>query len=244
MANQDRAPGTDAVCFTAGPRGIPFVAGVVHAWLASDRDAPRVVAGISGGALSSAALARAAKEREAANKLPAGERESRRWLWFRRYLDAITNEPLKPFWDAIPDPVDYFADQPPVKDLSAARYPEKIVSAEARARDHYYRLVKLGLWLSGLRVSVAEVSRCIVHGVRYREGYGGKWWNFILAVLNAIPVALKILLRLALAPHCVPRETRWPYSPRVKLPLFGWFWLGSFLLLADLSFWILMEICT
>jgi len=46
----------DAVCFTAGVIGIPFAAGVIHAYLASGRDAPLVAAGISGGALNAAAM--------------------------------------------------------------------------------------------------------------------------------------------------------------------------------------------
>src|SRR5258708_2360549 len=136
MANQDRKPGTDAVCFTAGPRGIPFSAGVIHAWMASDREAPPVIAGISSGALSAAALARACEKRDGVKTeaLSPDERESRRWVWFRQYLDAITNEPLKPIWDAMPDPDDYFADKPPVKDLSVQQLPEDIQRAEARSR--------------------------------------------------------------------------------------------------------------
>src|SRR5215471_408790 len=52
----------DGVCFTAGITGAPFAAGVIHAYLAADRRPPLVVAGISIGALSAAAMQRAYRE--------------------------------------------------------------------------------------------------------------------------------------------------------------------------------------
>src|ERR1035438_6972923 len=37
-----RTGGNDAVAFTSGPQGAPFSVGVVHAWLAADRERPLV----------------------------------------------------------------------------------------------------------------------------------------------------------------------------------------------------------
>src|SRR5438105_9783566 len=107
--SHDRKPGHDAVCFTAGAKGAPFAAGVIHAYLAADRPAPKVTAGISMGGLSAAGLERCYRE---LSKGGGGDREVLRWSWFRRYLDAITNAPLDVIWNAIPDPVDFFADKP------------------------------------------------------------------------------------------------------------------------------------
>src|SRR5438552_1983477 len=104
MTSGERKTRDDAVAFTAGPKGIPFSAGAIHAWLASDRKAPLIAAGISSGALSAAALDRCYRELDAAAHLNLPEREAARWTWFRTYLDAISYEPLQPFWDAIPDP--------------------------------------------------------------------------------------------------------------------------------------------
>ena len=238
MENQDRAPGTDAVCFTAGPQGIPFSAGVIHAWLASDRAQPQVIAGISAGALSGAALARACQELAQAGALLPAAREARRWNWFRQYLDAITNQPLKPIWDAIPDPDDYFADKPPVKDLSVAQLPGKLPRTEARSRQHYYRLVKLGLWMAGLRVSVAEVATCAVRWVRYQERYA--LWPLQRALLwgRLAVIAGKVLLHLGLSPQFTIERVKFLNLPYPR-PVFGPIWFVPVLLVADLAYGII-----
>src|SRR5215467_1467653 len=59
------AIGNDAVCFTAGFAGAMFGAGAIHAYLASDRKPPQVVAGISMGALNAAAMQRCYRELQA-----------------------------------------------------------------------------------------------------------------------------------------------------------------------------------
>ena len=48
----------DAVCFSAGITGVAFGAGVIHAYLASDRKPPLIIAGISLGAVTAAAMER------------------------------------------------------------------------------------------------------------------------------------------------------------------------------------------
>jgi predicted acylesterase/phospholipase RssA len=68
---------SDAVCFSAGVTGVAFGAGVIHAYLASDRQPPKVIAGISLGALT------AAMER-CYHSMGASPSEAARWKWFRR----------------------------------------------------------------------------------------------------------------------------------------------------------------
>ena len=50
--------GSDAVCFTAGTEVAAFGAGTIHAYLATERAAPVVVAGISSGAIVAAVMKR------------------------------------------------------------------------------------------------------------------------------------------------------------------------------------------
>lgn len=111
------------MCFTAGPKGAAFGAGVVHAWLASDRLPPLVAAGISTGAVTAAAMRTAFQKLESAEE---SRLEEARWAWFRRYLDAVTVSPLDFIWKSVPDPVDFFADKPPVQDLSTDLLPEPL----------------------------------------------------------------------------------------------------------------------
>jgi len=54
--------GNDAVCFTAGPEAAVVGVGTIHAYLAARRQCPKVVAGISLGALNAAAMQRVYKE--------------------------------------------------------------------------------------------------------------------------------------------------------------------------------------
>ena len=52
----------DGVCFSAGHTGAPFGAGFIHAYLASDRKPPVVVAGISLGAVTAAVMERSYRD--------------------------------------------------------------------------------------------------------------------------------------------------------------------------------------
>ena len=157
---------------------------------------------------------------------------------FRQYLDAITNEPLKPIWDAIPDPDDFFADKPPVADLSVQSLPPKLRRAEARAREHYHRLVKLGLWLAGLHVSVSEVATCLVRWVRFKEGYALGAIQGLLLFGRGLLIATKAILHLALSPRFSARRVA---GGRISLPLplFGWAWGIALLLVGDAVYWLL-----
>lgn len=83
---------TDAVCFTARPDGARFSDVVIHAFLPSDRPAPKLAVGISSGALSAAGMERAYREVNQSDS-DAPNREVARWRWFRRFLDAITKAP-------------------------------------------------------------------------------------------------------------------------------------------------------
>src|SRR5271165_5186688 len=92
MSNQTpttRTGGGDAVCFTAGPKGAIFSAGVIHAWLAADRKPPQAAAGISAGALTAAAMQYAYRALECGNQ--NSDIEVRRWMWFRKYLAVLSD---------------------------------------------------------------------------------------------------------------------------------------------------------
>jgi hypothetical protein len=159
----DSALKGEAICFTAGTKGAAFGAGVIHAWLASNRPPPLVVAGISAGAFTAAAMQRCYRELAASKHAEEG-----RWKWFRRYLNKVSTDPPDFLWCAIPDPVDFSADKPPVVDYSCPELKQE----EAEARRHYHLLTKLGVWLAGLPVRVNSVASLVVHGVRLKERYG------------------------------------------------------------------------
>ena len=220
MPNQASPPRGEAVCFTAGIKGAAFSAGVIHAYLASDRHPPKVAAGISTGALSAAALERCYRELVPGG--PPPEREIRRWGWFRRYLDAITWEPLDVIWNAIPDPVDFFADKPPVSDLSAETLPPQLKKEEAEARQNYYRLVKLGLWLAGLRVSVRDIARTLISRVRFKEHYGYPRFERLRFYAGLTWIVSKVVLHLCFSPQFTVERQKWTGGRRFPRPLFGW----------------------
>src|SRR5215472_3579735 len=231
---RDREAGKDAVCFTAGPKGAPFSAGVIHAFLAADRPAPKVAAGISMGALSAAALERCYRELIASGNT---DREARRWDWFRRYLVTITCAPLDVIWNAIPDPIDFFADKPPVADLSVRSLPKKLQDEEYQARTNYYRLVRLGLWLAGLRVSVRDVAQCVVMWVRFKERYGYWLWQGIRFYLGCAVILAKLLVHFCLSPKFIVERPKWARGIPVPRPLFGWpAWMVSFAIASNAAY--------
>jgi predicted acylesterase/phospholipase RssA len=179
-----RSGGDDAVCFTSGPAGAPFAAGVIHAWLAIDRRRPLVSSGISMGAISAAAMRRVYQELDDERPLSL---EEKRWTWFRRYLNAVTDNPLKAIWEALPNPVDFSATTSPVTDKSV---PVSLKVDAEEARRHYHILTKLGVWVAGLPVRLSTVATILVMTVRKKEGYGfptKHWlygWNWSKAVIG------------------------------------------------------------
>ncbi len=228
----------EAVCFTSGPTGVAFSAGVIHAWLAADRAYPVVVAGISAGALSAAAMQRSYRElahlEEAGGASPA-EREAARWKWCRRYFREITSDPLDFLWRAFPDPVDFSADQPPVTDASAG----KLAPEEAEARRHFHILTKLGVWLAKLPIRMGSIAEFTVHYVRLKEHYGVWLWNCTSIAAASLRIGFGLLWHVVRSPSFFSER---PYAEREKLPgyddggffsirpLFGWStWLAALL---------------
>ncbi len=196
----------EAVCFTAGPSGAAFGAGVIHAWLAADRAQPLVTAGISTGALTASAMQKCYRELAAA---AAGENtavdelklESARWKWFRTYLSTVCNNPLSFLWRSIPDPVDYFADKPPVTDISVKSLPEDLKAESQKARRHFYLLTKLGTWLAGLPIRVSTVASLVVFYIRIKEGSGFAPINLIGGLWHLIKVVAGLWWHLVRAPR-------------------------------------------
>ncbi|HEU5453724.1 MAG TPA: patatin-like phospholipase family protein [Terriglobales bacterium] len=164
--------GDDALCFTAGPRAAYFGAGVIHAYLAARRQHPVVVAGISSGAVSAAAIQKCYRELQSAppekrSAPPAlAADEPSRWGWFRTYLRALTDQPLDVIWKAIPDLSDFFADMPPIRDTSLP------CKEETEARRQRYVLIKLGRRLAKLPLSVRRLTEALIYYVRAKERYG------------------------------------------------------------------------
>lgn len=224
--------GHDAVCFTAGFTGASFAAGTIHAYLASDRSPPRVVAGISMGAVNAAAMQKCYRELEKAGTGQPHRREAARWAWFRKYLFELSNRPLEPIWDSLPSPEDFFADRPPVVDLST---PPSLDSHANDAMRQRYLLVQAGQWLTRSKLTVRNLTRLLVWLVRWKEGYPGWWvWRLLMVLWAVAPVAWKITWHVALHP-------RWRKRPRLTGyasdkegwrfgPIVGWgLWLVSLL---------------
>lgn len=217
----------DAVCFTAGARGIPFGAGAIHAHLAADRPAPAVVAGISGGALNAAAMQRCYRELLSGG---SGDPDASRWAWYRRYLDLLSLEPTTLIWDGLPDQSDFFADVPPVKDSALSLFGdaearEVLEQLELAARRELYLYVKIGNWLASLPLTIGRVSNVLVSWVRATERYPLRVLHFAkLAWSSAIALGL-LCFHVALNPKWFP-EYKFTRSGWKRLgywrPLFGW----------------------
>lgn len=254
-ASKPNRGGDDALCFTAGIKGAPFGAGVIHAYLAADRKPPLVAAGISMGALTAAAMQHCYRDllrsEDRASSPP--EVESQRWHWLRRYCNRLTAAGPEMLWRSFPDPIDYFADRPPVTDLSV---PKPLKKKEEAARRQYFLLTKLWRWLARLPIKASTVATAGVRYVRYKERYGG--WPFLrwLAFAESrCRIAISLYRHIVLCPQFVyerqflrPAERPpVPRSPRRRSrqrsdevprrlvsgwvrPLFGWWiWLGTLL---------------
>src|SRR5215510_2089646 len=201
--------GHDGVCFTASPQAAVFGAGTIHAYLASRRPPPQVVAGVSLGAVSAAAMQRVYREMADAAGEPAQARKSARWRWFRKYVEAMSTEPFELLWKGIPDQSDFFADMIPIRDGSI---PAEFANDETAARRDLYLNVKLGRWLSMLPVSVRLAASAVVNYVRAVENYP---WpqravSLVRLLANAFWFMFVVTVRVCLAPQFFP-EHRFRY---------------------------------
>ncbi len=221
----------DAVCFAAGWKAAPFAAGVIHAYLAAGRPAPKLAAGISVGALSAAAMQRCYRELGTEEGQDPLECEAKRWGWFRRYLRSLIDSPLDVLWRAFPDPIDLDSDLPPVRDLSC---PPFMRVDESQARRRYFLLIRLASWLARLPIRFSTLAQLAVAHVRRREGYGGfrlaRWFSFQWAKLKVVAGGAR---HLAFSPQFVNEYSiRGAHAAklhginRIVHPLFGW-WVWS-----------------
>ena len=220
-----RTGGNDAVAFTSGAQGAPFSAGVVHAWLAADRERPLVATGISMGTIASAAMRRAYEELE---HVDTDDLEVKRWRWYQRYYQTVTDNPVGPLWNALPNPVDFFSETPPAMDPSV---PSTLCEESERARRHYYLLTKCGIWLANLPVRVSTIATLIVMYVRRTEGYGIKPVTWITFYWNLFIASLGVVFHLVASPQMIA-EGVFKVTPRNKSvrPLIGWLLYAVFLL--------------
>lgn len=204
----------EAVCFTAGAQGAAFSAGVIHAWLAADRKQPRVVAGISMGSISAAAMQRSMHERGTEGQRTEGSR----WGWFRRYLDDVTDHPLSVIWKALPDPVDYWSSTAPVRDTSC---PEELKPAERAARYQYWQMVKLGQFFSALPVTIGEIGRLAIWKVRRDEripvpvlgrSWAARLWRSGSYYFQMLVIGWQVAATLVLHPQASRTRARFIYD--------------------------------
>jgi hypothetical protein len=233
-----RSGGDDAVAFTSGPSGAPFAAGVVHAWLASDRRPPLVATGISMGTVAAAAMRRVYQELEHAD---GDDLEVKRWRWCQRYHRAITDNPFNPLWKAFPDPVDFFSETPPVRDPSLIpKFEGKtyvhLYEQSEYARRRFYLLVKLGGWIGTLPVRISTLAKSVVMFVRRTEGYARNPLTTMMFYSSAAAVAAGIWFHVVFSPRLV-WEGSFVVSPRRWgfRPLFGWL---AYLLVGFLPFFL------
>jgi predicted acylesterase/phospholipase RssA len=225
---------SDGVCFPAGLSGAVIGAGVIHAYLAADRKPPELVAGISAGALSAAAMQRAYLELDSAKRSRASDVEALRWAWLQRYLAFLTGRPLGFVWNCIPDPTDFLADLPPVKEAAlpgSANERKNWERTEAEARRGLYLMAEAGGWIARLPIRVSYIARIIVQWVRFKERYGDTQpWSFLKLAFWSLSLTHRVILHTALHPrwvklgHCAAGNAR----RSLGRPLFGWpVWLLS-----------------
>ncbi|HEX7288682.1 MAG TPA: patatin-like phospholipase family protein [Candidatus Angelobacter sp.] len=230
----DARDGKDAVCFTPGFPGATFGAGVIHAYLAADRDPPKVAAGISLGTVSAAVMQRCYRDLRNARKDEAGAKkrgdsrperiESARWQFFNKYLSFLGDEPFSVLWNGIPDPPDFSADLPPIKDP----VPDSIQDGAARAawkeqeraaRRELYLFVKLGHWFSRLPVKTSALATTLVTWVRAQENYPSpKILRFLWFAGWLLYVAVSLVLQVVRFPTWFPEDrfAKWRDNPGPK----------------------------
>jgi predicted acylesterase/phospholipase RssA len=215
--------GHDGFCFTAGVRAAVMGVGTIHACLASRRQPPVVVAGISLGALNAAAMQRAYREIAGASGKDGAEQEAARWAWFREYLDTVSDEPFRMLWQAVPDQSDFFADMIPIRDTSV---PAQFRDAETEARRQLYLKVKLGRWLAKLPISVRLVASAVVNYVRAVEKYPlpQRVISWTKLTMNGSWLAFLLVCRTAFAPQFFPEHEFRTGAERSKPARFGGIW--------------------
>lgn len=225
--------GNDAVCFTAGFAGAMFGVGTIHAYLASDRDPPAVVAGISAGAINAAAMQRCYQELRK-SQTPGGLR----WKWFRQYLSTLTDDPLGVIWRGLPRLTDFSADLPPVQDTSIGTLgaDEKTnaywMDQEKRARRELFLFMRLADWLARLPLTISLLATAVVDYVRLTEKIP-EWRILRVAKYSLLKlyIALVLVVHTAFHPFWF-KESRFKTSPRTEIrfykpsywlrPLLGW----------------------
>lgn len=243
MNRDDAKPNSqrgEAVCFTAGPDGVPFGLGVIHAYLAADREAPSILAGISSGALTAAAMQRCFRELKKTDGKSCEERERARWRWFRKYLSALVESPLEVIWHSIPDVSDILAKRPPIRETALPKGEDAMEweDREKRHRLEYFLFTKLLSWLFCTRVKVKDLAWLAIAHVRAHESYPSamapEWLGLRRMALGLrwAKIAASLLMSVALHPHffyagAFRTSEKGSTGPAVR-PLFGWtLWLAS-----------------
>lgn len=167
---------------------------MVHAWVASSRRPPAVVAGVSAGAVTAAVFQRTFR----------AEREEERWAFLRRHLDLLSEGPLVPVLEGLPSPAD-LRGAPPIADPAT---PEPLRASEADALIRRAWLGAFLAWAYRLGVPLSSLARAAASYVRFREAPPGpgSLGRLVLLLGRGAPLATRLAAHLALrAPLAVPR---------------------------------------
>ncbi len=234
----------EAVCFTAGASGLPFGAGVIHAWLALNRPPPKVAAGISAGSINAAAFWATWHEPQegASHESQAVRRRAR----FRDYLSMLADAPLHVLWNAIPDTGDFFTDAGPVRDPEV---PERLRPLETEGLHRRQLLLELWRWFGYLPVPLRRVARLVQAWIALKElrpstdraaepteppTLGARFSRARSRLVRAgramASVAAQVSVLIARLAWHVLRQPRWVRAPsagsgsapRLPRPLLGW----------------------
>lgn len=133
-----------------------------------------------------------------------------RWMFFRKYLNTITDRPFDVIWKGIPDPADFFAELPPIKDpvpetITDPNLRKQWKKEELASRHELYLLVKLGHWLAKSPIRISTISNLIVSYVRSKERYpSAKIIRFLSAKLWQVAAAISLVLHIVRAPERFP----------------------------------------
>ena len=173
------------------------------------------------GTIAAAAVRRVYEELEHDD---SDDLEIKRWRWYQRYHQAVTENPIGALWAGVPHPVDFFSETPPAQDPSVD---ESLRPESEAARRHYYLLVKCGVWLANLPVRVSTIATLVVMYVRRTEGYGNKVVTWLSFYRNFSMAVAGVLFHLIRSPHWTIESTFSVTPPRRGVrPLIGWFLYG------------------
>src|SRR5207248_5071846 len=100
------------------------------------------------------------------NSMGSSRSEADRWKWFRRYLSFLLDHPYDVLWDAIPNPSDFLADLPPVRDPGLPVDPKSEIGEayqqakdfDVQARRRLHLLAQGAQWIARIPAKLSGVA--------------------------------------------------------------------------------------